>query len=912
MPDSAGLHMLACPPSQLLAAACRHIAAAHEHEIPDLTRPILLVPHLQARQAVARALRMASGAAVILLPQITTLRQWADEVPLEQRIMPAAAREAMLYQALAQRRWFEQADLWAIAGELAGLFDELTRWHVGMPASVDDFERQLERAYRAKAGASFAFEARLVHELWHALGRVPGQLDPEAAYQLRLNLRARAVDSPIYAIGLDGLAPSERQFLEACGARVPVVCFSEEFGISAAMSVPERTLASAWPEDLDVTLKTRAQALAASNPQPALTGAVSFFGAHGTEQEAKAAALVIRRWLQRGCRSIGVVVLDRIAARRARALLERSQILARDEAGWAFSTTSAATVISRWFDACGNDFHYRDLLDLLKSPFVFYEWSRDVRQQAVWRLERSLRRANVRAGLERYMALAEAGEDGELRQVLSSVRRAARTFDQRRRKTLGGWLEALDASLQEMGVLAGFDADAAGHQLLHLLQSLRADLGADSSLVAFAEFRRWLGRCLENATFRDSGIDSPVVFTSLQASRMRQFDAVLVIGADAVHLGGGGRSGLFFNQSVRRELGLPGHAEDMREVERQLFSLLANVAAVCVTWQRTSDGQPNLLAPAFERLRTLHALAWQDALDDDWLASALAREARIDASELPATLTARPAPRAQLSAVPPALSASAYNALMACPYQFFARYVLRLREEEDVQQALLKSDYGSRIHEILHRFHSTHPRVCDLTPEAGCAALERVSREAFADAIAADYIASAWLLRWLALVPHYVQWQREREMQGWCFRAGEIDRVVTIATPAGRQLQLRGRIDRVDARVDGTVAVVDYKTQRPERLAGKLRARGEDVQLPVYALLWGEPVAEALFLSVDRDEVCPIPHEAGIDVLADEVRARIGELFDRICEGAPLPAQGVDEACRYCELSGLCRRKHWS
>jgi ATP-dependent helicase/nuclease subunit B len=123
---------------------------------------------------------------------------------------------------------------------------------------------------------------------------------------------------------------------------------------------------------------------------------------------------------------------------------------------------------------------------------------------------------------------------------------------------------------------------------------------------------------------------------------------------------------------------------------------------------------------------------------------------------------------------------------------------------------------------------------------------------------------------------------------------------------------LRGRIDRVDVRADGAAAVVDYKTRARARLAAELESAGEDVQLPVYALLWDQPVAEALYLAMDLEEVEPVALEQDVALHATEVRARLSELMDRISDGAPLPAQGVEGVCAYCEMHGLCRRKHWS
>lgn len=903
-----GQQAFICAPSQLLQTACRQIAERHAADIPDLTGIVVLVPHLQARPSVADGLRLATGSPVLLLPPITTLRAWTEEVPLQRGVVPAAAREALLYQALSARRWFERADLWAIAAELASLFDELTRWHVGMSASLADFQTKLERAYRAGAGASFAFEARMVYELWHALGRDAEQLDGEGAYHLRLGALAQTNRCPIYAIGLERLAPSERQFLERCADRVPVTAFAVRLEPDPLLSPAEEVLVRAWPQTVDEPLAQRAVRLRSSAAASPLLGRLTFFGAHGIEQEARAIDLCVRKWLHADRRAIAVVVLDRLTARRARALLERAQVLVRDEAGWAFSTTSAATVVSRWFDACGNDFIYRDLLDLLKSPFAFAAWGRERRQAAVWRLERAIRRENVRAGIDHYLALARAIGDRDSRDMLLGLQRAARAFNRRRRKSVGGWLGALDAAMHEIGVDAGLEADAAGAQLYSLLKTLAVELEGQGMLLGFGEFRRWLGRHLEAATFRDTEIESPVVFTSLAAAGLRCFDAVLVCGADDAHLAAPDVPGLFFNQNVRRELGLPGPAQTARDAETALYALIAATPEVCVTWQHTRDGDPNLLAPAFERLRTLHALAWEQTLDDAWLVAAL-REAEVDRGT---TLrTARPAPVIPAEALPGAISASGYNALMACPYRFFARYVLRLQELDDVQEDVEKSDYGNLVHEILQRFHGDHPRVTDLDLADAEARLQQISSAVFAAPIATNYLARAWLMRWQKLVPRYLAWQREREAQGWRYVAGEVKRALAIETPAGRRFELQGRIDRVDERADGSVAVLDYKTRDAAKLREALKHPGEDVQLAVYRVLWGGAVDEAMFLSLESRGVVPVPEQDEHGTNADAVRARIGELFDRIGEGAPLTAHGSESSCMYCEVGGLCRRKHW-
>lgn len=887
--------------------------------LPDLTHAVVLIADPHAAREVAEALREAAGVPALLLPRIATLAQWAATVPLDRPVAARAAREALLYRELDKRGWLKSADLWAVSGELAGLFDELTRYHVALPSSFAQFNRQLERAYRARSGDSLTFEAQLVHELWHVAARVTAEADPEAAYQLRLARLAENAAAPLYALDLARLAPAESRFLEQYAARAPVQHFVAD--PEAGASAVERALAAAWPRQPEPPgLLDRARGLRAAHPASPLAARLRLIGAASAEQEAQAVDVTVREWLLAGKKRIAVVVQDRLVARRARALLERAQVLVKDEAGWAFSTTSAATVIGRWLDVAGGGCYHRDLLDLMKSPFAFHDWPRDARRRAVWRLERYVRQASVIAGLSTFIQLAEEKNDAEVRQMLARVRGGASALG-RGSRSIPRWLAALTASLEHIGVREGLAADSAGDQLLDLLARLGHELRADTLGVSFSEWRRWLARQLEAETFRDRAIESPVVFTSLAGTRLRRFDAALVLGCDAAHLPGPDPVSLFFNQGVRAELGLPVWAEHVRELEDELAQLIASCGAVVLTWQRVLGGEPTQLSPLVERLAAVHRLAYEGDLEDRALPARLAA-AEVRAPGTPAAVepTRRPAPVAPASLLPRRISASGYNSLVACPYQFHARYLLGLAELDDVQEMIEKKDYGQLVHGVLAAFHRLHPDVSALDPPVAERELGELSERAFARVVARNFLAQAWLARWKSLIPAYLDWQRERESAGWEWKEGEAEREAGLTTPQGRPLTLRGRIDRVDVRRSSAVAtepasefaVIDYKTRDPGRLRKSLEAPGEDVQLPVYALLWGAPVAEALFLSLERDGVEPVELEGDVPALAAAVRVRLGALFDALAAGARLPAQGVEETCEYCEARGLCRRNHWA
>ena len=105
-------------------------------------------------------------------------------------------------------------------------------------------------------------------------------------------------------------------------------------------------------------------------------------------------------------------------------------------------------------------------------------------------------------------------------------------------------------------------------------------------------------------------------------------------------------------------------------------------------------------------------------------------------------------------------------------------------------------------------------------------------------------------MRWEVRIEPYIQWQKQREHEGWRWQEGEQKREREFALPGGGSITLYGRLDRIDHRVD-EVAVLDYKTGSPQGLRDKLQARGEDVQLAAYALLLGDGVAESAFVSLE-------------------------------------------------------------
>lgn len=889
----------------------------------------VLLPNYHTAQPLAQSLVRLAARPALLLPRMITLHDWAQFIPTHAQVMPDTCRATTLYQALRTQRWFANADLWGITKELLALLDEMTQHHVTLPKNADDFLTQLEQAYQAKRGTAMQFEARVVHELWYAMNNA-GELDSVQAYQQCLAQLVQQVNAPIYVLQLCDFSFAEAQFLQACRARVPVTIFDLRLMTShhahgAIMRAALNGSLGQSAEESATSLHEQAEYV--REHHSTLAHRLRLFSAHDLEHEARAAEVQIRRWLLAGKKNIAIVALDRLVARRVRALLERAEILVRDETGWTLSTLSVSTVLMRWLDALQSDFYFHDLLDLLKSPFIFSDQSADERKQVLHKLEQLLRKHSVAAHLEAFMEMA-AGEVA-VQASLARLRQAAAAMQKnggrKKSDTLNGWLAALQHSFEILGM--GLAADAAGVQLLQSLQTWQRELASDTTRFTLAEWRHWLAQQLDAHTFCDSSISSPVLLTHLVATSWRSFDAVLLLGCDNTHLPNQEGGGLWFNDAVRVTLGLPSRQKNLARQRDALLGLLAMNDCVLATWQANKNGEINLLSPYLEMLRTLHKMAYGDDLAErelnelidaaqtiphplQWGADGVLLEQVGSATFALPTASAMPTPIAPPDMLPRRVTAGGYNSLVACPYQFYARHILRLNEMDEVSEAVEKRDYGQWVHDVLHQFHQQFPVLSQHPIEELNIALRRISDAVFAPAIRRDFMARAWLLRWQQSIKPYFDMQLKMEAEGWRFNGGELPFELKLSD----DLILYGRIDRVDVphikTAGESMRVLDYKMIDASRLRNKLKEAGEDVQLACYAA--AQDSDSAAYISIEKEKIILIapPHDMGDLVQAN--MQRLLAVFEQMQSGAALPANGVDEICQYCEMRGLCRKSEWS
>ncbi|MGD2108570.1 MAG: PD-(D/E)XK nuclease family protein [Phycisphaerae bacterium] len=209
-------------------------------------------------------------------------------------------------------------------------------------------------------------------------------------------------------------------------------------------------------------------------------------------------------------------------------------------------------------------------------------------------------------------------------------------------------------------------------------------------------------------------------------------------------------------------------------------------------------------------------------------------------------------------------SISELESFAACPFQHFARYVLRLQER--AQSELQPVDVGQVHHAILEEFvralatrgqgfEQVGERELTARLEESCT---QVATRLPPEGCSSDARSAYLLRRSAARLARMVRAQRRRAAAGSSrpravelpFGFDEPDSLpaLELNTPSGRRVHLRGYIDRVDLAELGDELlgiVVDYKRTGEKRLDLSSAYHGISLQLLAYLLALAE-VGETL------------------------------------------------------------------
>ncbi|MBY0572246.1 MAG: PD-(D/E)XK nuclease family protein, partial [Undibacterium sp.] len=809
-----------------------------------------------------------------------------------------------LYGELRQHAWLKKlfgakrnTDLLPLAQTLLTLSDELSSvWlptALAAPKQVESSWHHALAQLPLPVQKMVSEETQLVWTLWQ--GQLEGK-DRIVQEFKQMHKIAEQAMSPLVWIAPTPPNALEQAFLDQYQLRQEVLVMS----IDWRENVLPSPLSQAWPE---LAMKDDLDKAAQQNSVPLNFNRLRLCPASSLEEEAEQGAQTIVNWLVEGKQSIAVIAQDRVVSRRLRALLERAEVHVLDETGWKLSTTRAAAVLAAWFEVVSSRADTIALLDFLKSPFLPLQDEK--KPEALMEIERALLRANVLGGWDAVLSVLESLP--EIRQSIVKIARLANSYQgavDRSRRTIKEWTASSLQVLSELGIEAALQQDQAGVQVLQMLHSLSLDCQFVAGNFSFSEWRAFMNMQMENTPFTTTHQDKRVLMLPLNGARLRSFDAVLVIGADAKHLPSKAQETLFFSNAVRRECGLITREQRQQQQLRDFAEVVLANTIVVLSWQSELNGEYNASSPWIEQLS---------------LALARQKQAPLASGALPLTLqnlvaqdNFQPQPSAAIL-MPETLSSSGLSSLIACPYQFFAGRMLKLSAMDELSDRPEKRDYGDWLHAILKTYHDQVKAENLPLGEQRLALLTKISDTLFQRILKHTPAALGYSVRWAQVMPAYLEWANAREAQGWQFEIGEAWAETQLSWSDGA-ITLRGRIDRLDKRdQDGGVEyeVLDYKTKKQRELKNRLKTF-EDHQLPFYGLLAQSQAEQASYVALELEkEKLGDARADNFDEWKNQLEQSIKQTLQAIQHDAALPANGIESVCQYCDMRGLCRKGAW-
>jgi len=479
-----------------------------------------------------------------------------------------------------------------------------------------------------------------------------------------------------------------------------------------------------------------------------------------------------------------------------------------------------------------------------------------------------------------------------------------------------GWLGGMDLSSKE------FQAHKAWNACLERLSTLDAVLGR----VKRAEAAATLAKIARESIHQPETPECNIQVLGLLESTGISFDRLWILGCHEHALPMEPSPNPFIPIWIQKEANLPRSSSE-RELEfarRASRRLLQSAPVVNVSYPIISDQRERRVSPFFSPFPAAELNFASSARLADSVRESRTEEAPLE-TPIPVSETEKPFIRGG--------TAILKNQSM-CPFRAFAIHRLNAVAVPETELGITQMERGNIVHAALKLFWEkveNSERLRELKESGQLDSyIESLAEKALEDAKLPSSLQARFReLERKRLVAVISGWLSVELSRGASFRVKALEAEKEIEIGG---LKIRGKVDRIDELEDGKEVVIDYKTGEPSRYDW-LTDRPKDPQLLIYSSTGGfEAISFAKiapgdcgFVGIARNEVLPRvkPYDSDSffkkkaedrdwDALMEFWRETLCSLAaDFLSGNAEVDPNGGteknDSACRYCELTPLCR-----
>ncbi len=935
--------------------ALQYVAnAIWEHAEQCCQTPIVLTstsgPITELRKLLESARPIPINPKIAFLPKILSVTDWLSQTPSLLKLPPVFTtlqRWEMVYGELAKHPKIQsqfgvigEGGRWAMTKAIVQACDFLTQANIAFAPQTSNsmelvFEKvqaQLEAIIKEAYKIDEAYaneEGQLIFAFWKYLTRTEDPMVRERmAYQYRQQEIATTNPPPLVwldmATSTKTIQTIQAQCLETYAQHQEVLRIGIDWQYSAL-----------WPECITQTTSNFDSATIAqiqTNRQKYQQPTWRIIKQPNFEKMAWAALACIEEHIQQERNDIAIVAQDRLVSRRVRALLARygDRISIKDPTGWKLATTSAAAAVQSYLQLIASieGPSLVTFIGFLKNPMLDWQvlLAAHTQNQTIdhddfsWWMESRILASQVGMGWQELQSafVRESRQDehplsADYRQIAQALLTQLQNYSstwQHSRHNSKEWVDRLKEHLDSFGMIDALAADEAGQSYLNMLDELR-ELHVE--VLKNTAWTSLLDQWIDQASYTQKSPRKSVniAFITLSAIRFHHYSAVVFIGCDAKQLPSNKDYGSIFSRAMLKELDQALPEAEYIQQARDLSQLLTTHAHVDLLWQEYQQAQEkNRLCPWLARLQ----------IDIPSLDSSITIHESDEQSQ-PQPRSSTPVLFPEL--LPNKLSPSAYKALRACPYQFYVSYVLGLRSPKALQDLSDFGIIGSALHAILHQFYQDYQKqtfVDKITQRQWMIDhLERLSQEHWRILILQNGQLFADQQKWFKQIESLVDWQIELEETGHTFLESEKNVEFKLQLSSGELITIYGRVDRVDSNENSELQVWDYKLKDGKDLKIFKKHLSDDPQILIYSKALAEThhyrhqdVKQAGWVSLR--EAKEAQRDLRIEVTSDglnQLENQIRDDLDQVWKGKPMPANGPQQVCKYCDARGICRKGMW-
>ena len=583
--------------------------------------------------------------------------------------------------------------------------------------------------------------------------------------------------------------------------------------------------------------------------------------------EALSISLLMREVLETPEKTAALVTTDRTLARRVASELSRWGIEVDDSAGIPLTLTPVGIFLRQILDVIAQNFSAVSILSLMKYPLYTHHCNAFEMRKVVRQYEKQYLRTKEKT--------LTSDVESALRKALSPLVSLYETPSVKlsdllkKHIAVAEELASTDLKSGDKILWKGEDGEAAARFMADMLD--KADVLGN---IAPEEYADWLSVLMGGVTVRRRyGAHPRLKILGPIEARLIKFDRVIIGEVNENSWPQTIKADPWLSRPMKKDFGLPLPEKNIG-VQAGDFSSLLAYDEVFLTRANRVQGTPMVKSRWLMRLETVlqavhikpeqleasQYLNWAIYLD----------KAQILQRILP------PAPKPPVSARPRELPATAIENLMRDPYIIFAKYILKLKPLDDLDQDQTFADYGNIVHAVLEEFNNKYNKAYPVNAREE---LIRLGDYYFKE----HHISAEQKAFWWPNFLKTVDWLVEKETfyrQDVLQIYNEVKGQYNFNAPAGK-FTVTAKADRIDVTKDHKLNIIDYKTGQARK--PKEIEQSYAPQLPIEAII----AEKGGFTDVPAEKVESLRYwqlgrkETGIFANADKV---LQNTYERIVE----------------------------